>query len=269
MYYCNIHALSFNDCCCFLYAVRHHVRKYIQGIGLPQKDFACGNGISLFQLMSIANSVAGVKIFPVKDSHTKSFAYLPAFKKKNCLKAKVFESGGGKCGQVKHACERNFKDAEMKLINDCPVVTNYWSTWTPCVFCQWSLMKWKALKQNKKVTIWIGAVYTDTSSGKFDTKKSTIPDCLSRMYRKGFDLKVWSWGQFLTDAGLWGDCLNVVNLLYKCTEIENAERRIKSVLDNAYNRSTQQINLQCFPPVSFSKQHMVKKPYYPLNTVED
>ena len=101
-------------------------------------------------LMSIANSVAGVKIFPVKDSHTKSFAYLPAFKKKNCLKAKVFESGGGKCGQVKHACERNFKDAEMKLINDCPVVTNYWSTWTPCVFCQWSLMKWKAFKTKQK-----------------------------------------------------------------------------------------------------------------------
>ena len=199
----------------------------------------CGGGISLIQLMQIANSMLPTNVFDVSGGQ--SYAYLP---ESSTCRGRFYQSGQHKCDN-KYTCNRNFKDSEMYLLYDCPNVQEYWSGWTPCYFCEQSLMNWKEdTNRRGTVTIHVGRMYN------WGNKRST-PECLALMIRQRFDLVPWKWSTFERQMGFSrnSDCQHVLDLIQICNEFDNAystiRRQIGQAEDLARRYRTEELDRMC------------------------
>ena len=192
------------------------------------------------EIMKIANSIADKNIFPVHGRGI-SYSYLP--NSRTC-RGRFYESGHNKCDN-KYTCKRNFKDSEMYLLYDCPNVQEYWSGWTPCYFCEQSLMDWKEdTNHGGTVTIHVGKMYN------WGNKRST-PECLALMIRQGFDLVPWDWSTFQRQMRFSdrSACQNLLDLIQMCDEFDDAytaiERVINDAQDLANRHSTRELDGMC------------------------
>lgn len=214
------------------------MRKYVTRLPADVYCHKTVKGVKLHNLMKMADSMLediNEPIFNKKKrlgDHKMSFAHGVINKGINCRERPFNEW----CTKDRYVCERNDRDSEMILLRLCPEISEIWSSWTPCLYCQWSLMDWKVDKHRQEaVSLYVGKWYYDHKSDQKQnavTDKSTNAWCFSMMKGMFFNLKPWDWELFRRQAQLKGACSEVVDLILACHEFEKATNKIKKQLNS-------------------------------------